>query len=420
MQKLIITGGNKLQGEVRISGAKNAALPIIFSSLLTDQPLQINNVPHLRDITTTIELISELGVHVTVDPFLNLEIQAKNIISHKAPYNLVRTMRASIMVLGPLLARLGEAVVSLPGGCAIGTRPVDLHVKGLQQLGAEINIENGYIHAKAPKGRLTGDTFIFERVSVTGTENLLMAAVLAKGTTVIKNAAKEPEVSDLCHFLNKMGAQISGIGSSTLIIDGVDSLNSATHTVIPDRIEAATYLTAAAITKGKIKLKDVNLNHFSIITDKFKEANALIETTENTITLDMRDRPLMPVNIQTSPYPGIPTDVQAQFTAMNAVAEGTSTIQETVFENRFMHIPELQRMGANLEIKGNTVICRGVPELCGAEVMATDLRASASLVIAALVANGKTVIHRIYHIDRGYECIEEKLSLLGADIVRTN
>src|SRR5579872_2858859 len=419
MDKLIIRGNVPLNGEIRISGAKNAALPILTAALLTAAPVRICNIPHLHDVTTTMSLLGQMGVHLTLDEHSNVEVDASHVNSYHAPYELVRTMRASILVLGPLLSRFGEADVSLPGGCAIGTRPVDQHLKGLQAMGAEISVENGYIKAKTKK-RLQGATINMDLVTVTGTENLMMAAVLAEGQTVIMNAAREPEVEDLANFLNTLGAKIKGAGTSTLIIDGVNELSGGSYQVMPDRIETGTYLTAAAITRGKIKLKNTRPDLLESILTKLSEAGAYIETGPDWISLDMQGNRPRAINISTAPYPAFPTDMQAQFMAMNTIAEGTGIITETVFENRFMHVQELLRMGAQIALKGNSAICTGVDSLQGAPTMATDLRASASLVLAGLAAVGETSIDRIYHIDRGYECIEEKLSQLGARIQRVS
>lgn len=416
MDKLIITGGTPLNGEIRISGSKNAALPILASALLAETPLTIRNVPHLHDITTTMELLGRMGLRLTVDEKLNIEVDASSIENFFAPYELVKTMRASILVLGPLLSHYGAAEVSLPGGCAIGSRPVNMHIKGLEAMGANITVENGYIKAKA--NRLKGAKLVMDMVTVTGTENLMMAATLAQGTTLIENAAREPEVIDLANCLNRMGAHIEGAGSDKIIIEGVNQLKGTSYAVLPDRIEAGTYLVAAAITGGKIRIKDTNPSHLDSILEKLREAGAKIETGDHWISLDMKNQRPKAVDIRTAPFPAFPTDMQAQFSAMNAIAEGGSTITETVFENRFMHILELQRMGADIKLQGNTAICNGVPGLTSAPVMATDLRASASLVLAGLVAQGDTVVERIYHIDRGYECIEEKLQQLGAKIRR--
>jgi UDP-N-acetylglucosamine 1-carboxyvinyltransferase len=416
MDKLIIRGGVPLNGEIRISGAKNAALPILASTLLADEPVTISNVPHLHDITTTMELLGRMGVHLMVDERLNIEVDATTIREFHAPYELVKTMRASILVLGPLLARFGKADVSLPGGCAIGSRPINLHIKGLQAMGANIKVENGYIRATA--GRLRGAHLIMDMVTVTGTENLMMAATLAEGTTIIENAAREPEVIDLANCLISMGARISGAGTNVITIEGVDRLSGTRYTVLPDRIETGTYLVGAAITGGCIKLKDTRPQLLDAVLVKLREAGAVIETGKDWISLDMQGKRPVAVDIHTAPYPSFPTDMQAQFTALNIVAEGVGRISETVFENRFMHVHELRRMGANIELEGNTAISTGVEKLTGAPVMATDLRASASLVLAGLVAQDDTTVDRIYHIDRGYECIEEKLTQLGARIQR--
>ena len=416
MDKLIVRGGIPLCGEIRISGAKNAALPVLVASLLTAGTLRVGNVPHLQDITTTMELLGRMGVQLVVDEKMVIEANASEMTSLRAPYELVKTMRASILVLGPLLARFGEAEVSMPGGCAIGTRPVNLHIKGLEAMGADIAIEDGYVHARA--NRLHGAHIIMDMVSVTGTENLMMAATLADGTTVIENAALEPEVIDLAQCLNGMGARIQGFGTNTITIEGVEKLNGYTHNVIPDRIETGTYLVAAAMTRGKIKVRDTQPNLLEAVLEKLREAGAEIEVGDDWIRLDMMGKKLKAVNVRTAPYPAFPTDMQAQFVVMNAIAEGTGSVTETVFENRFMHVQELIRMGADIEMEGNTAIVRGVESLVGAPVMATDLRASASLALAGLVATADTIVDRIYHIDRGYECIEEKLAQLGARIRR--
>ena len=418
MDKLIITGGAQLSGELRISGAKNAALPILAATLLCENPVSIGNIPHLHDITTTMQLLGQMGIHLTIDEKMNIEVNSSTITKYEAPYELVKTMRASILVLGPLLARFGEAHVSLPGGCAIGTRPVDIHLDSLIKMGADIQVDAGYIHAKA--SRLQGCKLVLDKVTVTGTENLLMAAVLAEGTTIIENAAKEPEVSDLAHFLNAMGAKISGIDTDILTIEGVEKLDAKDihYDILPDRIETGTYLVAAAITRGKVKLKDTRPDILDAVLDKLKEAGADITTGEDWIQLDMHGKQPKSVNLRTAPYPAFPTDMQAQFTAMNSVAEGVGIITETVFENRFMHVQEMQRMGADIQLESNTAICKGSDKLTGAPVMATDLRASASLVLAGLVAIGDTLVDRIYHIDRGYDHIEEKLAQLGATIRR--
>jgi len=417
MDKLIITGGAPLAGEIRISGAKNAALPILMGALLADGPVRVGNVPHLHDITTTLELLGCMGVTLTVDERSGVVIDSSTLTDTEAPYDLVKTMRASILVLGPLLAKFGKADVSLPGGCAIGSRPVDLHLRGLEQMGAEIKVENGYIRA-TDGGGLKGAHIFLDQVTVTGTENLMMAATLAEGTTILENAAREPEVVDLANYLNILGAKISGIGSATLTIEGVKSLTGAEYQILPDRIETGTYLVAAAISRGKVKLKDTDANQLEAVLLKLEEAGAKIETGEDWISLDMQGKRPKAVSIRTAPYPAFPTDMQAQFTALNSVAEGQATIVETVFENRFMHVQELQRMGAEIQIEGNTAVSHGCEGLTSAPVMATDLRASASLVLAALVAEGDTTVERIYHIDRGYECIEEKLQQLGAKIRR--
>lgn len=417
MGKLIISGGEPLKGEVRISGAKNSVLPILAASLLAGDCVEIGNIPHLNDVTTMMELLGQFGAKLTVDENLTIEVDPRSVDNYHAPYDLVRTMRASIVVLGPLLSRFGEALVSLPGGCAIGSRPVDLHVRGLQAMGAEITIENGYIKAKAPK-RLHGATILFDTVTVTGTENLMMAAALADGITILKNAAREPEVQDLANFLNVLGAKVSGAGTDTITIEGVAELGGGKYRVVPDRIETGTYLVAAAITRGSIKAKNTKPELLEAVLQKLSETGAEIQRGEDWVSLDMQGRQPKAVNIKTAPFPGIPTDMQAQFTALNAVASGTGVITETIFENRFMHVQELCRMGADISVSGNTAICRGVVELTAAPVMATDLRASASLVLAGLIAKGKTIVSRIYHIDRGYECIEEKLMQVGARIAR--
>ncbi len=418
MDKLIITGGKQLSGELRISGAKNAALPILAATLLCEHPVTIGNIPHLHDITTTMQLLGQMGIHLTIDEKMNIEVDSNTISRYEAPYELVKTMRASILVLGPLLSRFGEAHVSLPGGCAIGTRPVDIHINSLMKMGAEIEVKDGYIHAKAKK--LKGCKLVLEKVTVTGTENLLMAAVLAEGQTIIENAAKEPEVSDLANFLNAMGAKIRGIDTDILTIDGVDALDTKDlhYKILPDRIETGTYLIAAAITSGQIKLKDTRPDTLDAVIDKLREAGADIQTGDDWITLDMHGQKPKSVSIRTAPYPAFPTDMQAQFTAMNTIADGVGVITETVFENRFMHVQEMQRMGADIMLESNTAICKGKDEITAAPVMATDLRASASLVLAGLVAKGETLVDRIYHIDRGYDHIEEKLSQLGATIKR--
>ncbi|HVN41714.1 MAG TPA: UDP-N-acetylglucosamine 1-carboxyvinyltransferase [Steroidobacteraceae bacterium] len=416
MDKLQIRGGVPLDGEVRISGAKNAALPILAGALLADGPVTIGNVPHLRDVTTMIELLGRMGASVTVDERMRVEVDPRSTRECFAPYELVKTMRAAILVLGPLLARYGRADVSLPGGCAIGARPVNIHVAGLQAMGADVHIENGYIKARA--GRLKGARIVLETVTVTGTENLMMAATLAEGRTILENAAREPEVIDLARFLNAMGARISGHGTDTIVVDGVESLHAATHDVLPDRIEAGTYLVAGAITSGRVRARNARPETLDAVIGKLEEAGATVVRGEDYVEVDMRGRRPKAVDIRTAPHPGFPTDMQAQFAALNTVAEGVGTIIETIFENRFMHMLEMRRMGAEIRLEGNTAIIKGVPRLTAAPVMATDLRASASLVLAGLVAEGTTDVERIYHIDRGYECIEEKLQGLGAQIRR--
>ena len=417
MDKLVIQGGVPLTGEVRISGAKNAALPILCASLLTPGTLRLQNVPHLRDVTTTLNLLAQMGVEVSLDEKLGVGLTAAKLHNLSAPYELVKTMRASILVLGPMIARFGEARVSLPGGCAIGQRPVDLHIKGLRAMGAQIDIERGYIHASA--GRLKGTRIVLDLVTVTGTENLMMAAVLAEGVTVLENAAREPEIIDLAECLNAMGARVRGAGSDVITIEGVEQLHGAMHRVMPDRIEIGTFLCAAAATGGEIKLKGTRSNILDAVIGKLREAGAHVEHGEDWIRLSANGG-LKSVSLRTAPYPAFPTDMQAQFMALNSVAEGTATVTETIFENRFMHVQELRRLGANIEVEGNTAIVHGVRVLQGATVMATDLRASASLVLAGLVARGETLVDRVYHLDRGYECIEEKLSQLGARIKRTH
>ncbi len=417
MDKLSIEGGIPLNGEVAISGAKNAVLPILAASLLLDGPLTVRNVPHLHDVTTMVNLLSHIGATVHLSDRADVIIDPRTIKNLIAPYELVKTMRASIVVLGPLLARYGRATVSLPGGCAIGSRPVDIHLKGLQAMGATIDVEGGNIVAHAPNG-LVGTHFVCELVTVTGTANLMMAATLARGTTVIKNAAREPEVVDLANCLNKMGAKISGMGTPTITIEGVTNLSGGEHQVISDRIEAGTFLVAAAVTGGKIKVKRVDVDALDVVIAKLQEAGMLIELHQDAITIDATGRRPLPVDIKTAPHPGFPTDMQAQFMVVNCLSSGVGTMIETIFENRFMHVPELQRMGADIRIEGHTAVCHGVERLTGAPVMATDLRASASLVLAGLAAQGKTLIDRIYHIDRGYECLEEKFGMLGARIQR--
>ena len=417
MDKLLITGGTPLQGEIRISGAKNSTLPILAATLLADEPMKVKNLPHLQDITTMIELLGRMGIELIIDDKLGIEVHANTIKELHAPYELVKTMRASILVLGPMLAHFGRAEVSLPGGCAIGTRPVDIHIQGLEAMGANIKVEKGYIYASV-NGRLKGARLKLDTVTVTGTENLLMAATLADGQTIIENAAREPEVVDLANCLSQMGADIQGAGTDTIVINGVEKLLGIEYPVIPDRIETGTYLIAAAATGGKVKLKDTRPDLLISVLAKLEEAGAQITTGNDWIELDMHGRRPKAINLETAPYPGLPTDMQAQFTVLNAIAKGRGEITETVFENRFMHVQELSRMGADIHVEGNTAICEGVEFLTGAPVMATDLRASASLVIAGLVAQGETLVDRIYHIDRGYECIEEKLQQLGAKIRR--
>jgi UDP-N-acetylglucosamine 1-carboxyvinyltransferase len=416
LDKLQITGGTALDGEVRISGAKNAALPILAASLLADEPVTIGNVPHLRDVTTMISLLGGMGAGVTVGDRMRVEVDASTVRQLVAPYDLVKTMRASILVLGPLVARFGAADVSLPGGCAIGARPVNLHVEGLEALGAEMAIEGGYIRARA--GKLRGARIVLDTVTVTGTENLMMAATLAEGQTVIENAAREPEVVDLAQCLAAMGARISGAGTDTLVIDGVPRLHGCSYDVVPDRIEAGTYLVAGAITGGRVRVREVRPDHLDAVVAKLREAGASVTAGPDWLEVDMRGRRLTAVDIRTAPYPAFPTDMQAQFAALDAVAQGVSTVVETVFENRYMHMLELRRLGADIRIEGNTAVIHGVERLSGAPVMATDLRASAGLVLAGLIAEGVTDVQRIYHIDRGYECIEEKLGQLGAQIKR--
>lgn len=418
MDKLIITGGKPLAGEIRISGAKNSALPILAATLLADGPVTVGNLPHLHDITTMIELFGRMGIQPVVDERLNVEVDPTSISSLVAPYELVKTMRASILVLGPMVAHFGYAEVALPGGCAIGSRPVDLHLRGLEAMGAEIEVEGGYIKARAPEGGLRGGHIFFDVVTVTGTENILMAASLARGRTVIENAAREPEVVDLAEFLIAMGANIKGHGSDTIVVEGVKRLMPARYNVMPDRIETGTYLVAAAATRGKVLLKDTDPGILDAVLLKLEEAGAHLETGRNWVSLDMKGNRPRAINLRTAPYPAFPTDMQAQFVAMNTIAEGTGTVIETIFENRFMHCQEMNRMGARILVEGNTSVITGVERLKGAPVMATDLRASASLVIAGLVADGDTLVDRIYHIDRGYECIEEKLQQLGAGIRR--
>jgi len=416
MAKILISGGEPLHGEVGISGAKNAVLPILASCLLAEEPVTISNVPHLHDVTTTMELLGQMGVQLVLDDRMKIHVDPRPADRYFAPYELVKTMRASILVLGPLVARFGQAEVSLPGGCQIGSRPVDQHIRGLQALGAEIVVENGYIKARAK--RLKGARIVMDMVTVTGTENIMMAAVLAHGTSIIENAAQEPEVVDLAHCLNAMGAQIEGAGTSTLVIHGVDRLHGAEYEVLPDRIETGTFLVGAAMTGGKVRARNARADTMDSVLLKLEETGAHISTGPDWIELDMRGRRPKAVNITTAPYPAFPTDMQAQFTALNCVAEGVGIITETVFENRFMHAHELQRLGADIRLEGNTAIIQGVSQMSGAPIMATDLRASACLVLAGLVAKGDTTVDRVYHIDRGYENIEEKLGVLGAKIRR--
>ncbi|MCV6625592.1 MAG: UDP-N-acetylglucosamine 1-carboxyvinyltransferase [Cellvibrionaceae bacterium] len=417
MDKLIVHGSDPLDGDIRISGAKNAGLPILAATLLADGPMHICNLPHLNDITTMLALLRCMGVGVTIDERMCVEVDPNSITDYTAPYDLVKTMRASILVLGPILARHGVANVSFPGGCAIGSRPVDIHLRGLEAMGAEIEVCDGYIRARS-NGRLKGAHIFMDTVTVGGTENLLMAAVLADGKTVLENAAREPEVVDLANCLIAMGAEIEGVGSDTLVIHGKQRLHGCTFHVMPDRIETGTFLVAAAASRGKVKLRDTRADILESVLLKLEEAGAHLSTGDDWIALDMKGNRPKAVNMRTAPYPAFPTDMQAQFTAMNAVAEGTGTVVETIFENRLIQVHELNRMGADIKLEGNTAIVTGVERLKGAPVMATDLRASASLVIAGLVADGETLIDRIYHIDRGYECIEEKLQQLGANIRR--
>ena len=418
MEKLRIVGGRKLSGRLSISGSKNAALPILAASLLATKPVALSRVPHLRDVTTMISLLGSLGADLLVDDKMRVNVLPSALKSLRAPYDLVKTMRASFVVLGPLLTRYGEAEVSLPGGCAIGARPVDQHIKGLESLGATINVEDGYVRAEARHG-LKGNDFCFDVVTVGGTQNLIMAAVMAKGVTRLENCACEPEVEDLCNFLNAMGAKISGVGSSSVMIEGVSSLDGCDYSIMADRVEAGTYLIAAAVTKGKVRLDNISPFVLRSVTDKLVESGAEIDTGEAWIELDMHDRRPVAVDVETAPYPGFPTDMQAQYLALNSIADGASLITEKIFENRFMHVQELCRLGANIRLLGpSSAIVEGVTNLRGAPVMATDLRASFSLVVAALAAEGETIIDRIYHIDRGYETIEEKLRLMGAEVSR--
>ncbi len=415
MEKLLITGGKPLIGEVKISGAKNSVLPILAASLLSDDEVTIGNVPHLQDVTTTISLLTEMGATLSIDEKMKVSINASTVKNYYAPYEMVKTMRASILVLGPLLAHFGQAKVSLPGGCAIGSRPVNLHINGLREMGANVKVQDGYIIAKTKK--LKGAKINFPIATVTGTENIMMAAVLASGKTIIKNSAKEPEIIDLANCLRLMGARIEGDGTSTIIIEGVNELAGCNYDVLPDRIETATFLVAAAITKGKLTLTHTRPDTIKVIIDKLKKAGANISIKNDIINIAVKSK-LDAVNITTNPYPDFPTDMQAQFIALNSISKGKSKVVESVFENRFMHVQELVRMGANIDINGNTAIINGVKDLTGAPVMATDLRASASLILAGLVAKGETIVDRIYHIDRGYECIEEKLTKIGANIKR--
>jgi UDP-N-acetylglucosamine 1-carboxyvinyltransferase len=416
MAKIVISGGAPLKGDVWISGAKNAVLPILAATLLADEPMTIGNVPHLHDVTTTMEVLGQMGVQLTIDERMHIHIDPRTADKYFAPYDLVKTMRASILVLGPLVARFGQADVSLPGGCAIGSRPVDLHIRGLEALGATVTVENGYIKARAK--RLKGARIVMDLVTVTGTENIMMAAALAEGTTVIENAAQEPEVVDLANCLNAMGAQVSGAGTSQIVIDGVERLHGTHYDVLPDRIETGTFLVAAAITGGRVMAKRARPKTLDAVLVKLEEAGAHINTGDDWIEVNMDGRRPKAVDITTAPYPAFPTDMQAQFTALNSVAEGVGTITETVFENRFMHVHELERLGADIKLEGNVAVIKGVEGMSGAPLMATDLRASACLVLAGLVAKGDTTVDRIYHIDRGYECIEEKLGSLGARIRR--
>jgi len=416
MDKLQIQGGVPLEGEVRISGAKNATLPILAGALLADDPVMVANVPHLKDVTTTVELLGRMGATVTIDERMRIEVDGSTLKECFAPYELVKTMRASILVLGPLVARFGSADVSLPGGCAIGARPVNIHVAGLQAMGADITIEGGYIRARASK--LKGARLVLDTVTVTGTENLMMAATLAEGETIIENAAREPEVVDLANFLIAMGARIQGAGTDKIVVEGVKRLRGTTYEVLPDRIESGTYMVAGAITRGHVRIKNTRPDHLDAVTAKLQEAGAVIEVGDTWIDVDMRGKRPKAIDLRTAPYPAFPTDMQAQFAALNTVADGVGTIIETIFENRFMHMLEMRRLGAEIRLEGNTAIIRGVEKLTAAPVMATDLRASASLVLAGLVAEGQTDVERIYHIDRGYEAIEEKLAQLGAQIKR--
>ena len=417
MDKLLIRGGSKLSGEIYASGAKNSALPILAASLLADTPLRVGNLPHLNDVTTMLELLGSMGVDVMLSDEMEVQVDTSNIKNLNARYELVKTMRASILVLGPLLAKFQRATVALPGGCAIGSRPVNLHIDAMRAMGAEISIEDGNIKARV-EGRLRGAKIIFEPVSVTATENVIMAASLADGTTIIQNAAREPEVLDLANCLIKMGANIEGAGTDQIIVQGVENLNGATFSVMPDRVEVGTYLTAAAMTGGKVKIKEAKPEYISSVISKLEQTGATISLGEDWVQIEMNNEKPEAISLTTGPYPSFPTDMQAQFVSLNAIAKGNSTVTETVFENRFMHVQEIARMGGKISLKGNTAVIEGIESLKGAPVMATDLRASASLVLAGLVANGSTIIDRIYHIDRGYERIEEKLKILGADIER--
>ena len=416
MDKILVSGGQTLNGKVKISGAKNAALPILAASLLTENKVFIKNIPQLNDVATMIALLQSMGVEIVFDEKLNIQVDASKISNVRADYDLVKTMRASILVLGPLLARFGRADVSLPGGCAIGARPVDMHVQGLRSMGVDVEVENGYIKARADK--LYGAEITFDKVTVTGTANILMAAVLAEGETLLLNAAREPEVIDLANFLIEMGAKISGAGTNKISIEGVSNLSGASHNVIPDRIEAGTYLVAAAITGGNVQLENVIPGHLEAVISKLKESGALVCSGNNCIEINMKGRRPSAVDIHTAPYPGFPTDMQAQFCAMNSIADGVGIVKETIFENRFQHILEYQRMGAHIKIDGNTAVFQGIDDLMGAQVMATDLRASAGLILAGLCAKGDTLVDRVYHVDRGYETIEEKLKQIGANVER--
>ncbi|MDA9102797.1 UDP-N-acetylglucosamine 1-carboxyvinyltransferase [Candidatus Thioglobus sp.] len=416
MYKLVINGGSPLNGTIKTSGSKNATLPIFFASILADGPLKLSNTPQLSDVSTTLRLLMDMGSNFVLEEDSSISIDSSDLTNLIAEYELVKTMRASILTLGPMLAKYKKAKISLPGGCAIGTRPVNLHLSALEKMGAKIEVKNGYIYAST--NELIGAQINFDMISVTATENIIMAATLAKGTTTINNAAQEPEVTDLILCLKKMGAKITGENTSTIVIQGVDHLSGVAYSICPDRIEAGTYLVAAAITGGKIIVNNIEPDSMRSVIGKLIETGADIQTNQNSIKLDMKGKRPQPVDIRTSAYPNFPTDMQAQFMALNSIADGSSTITETIFENRFMHVPELSRMGANLKLEGNTVVCKGVKLLTGANLMATDLRASASLVLAGLAAYGSTTIERVYHLDRGYEMIEEKFKMLGADIER--